>query len=132
MRHALTCILLLCSIILTAKPRWSEIEDRHTYKYVNTADDGTITYAKTEVLNGENVYIMARVKNDYLEASVYLRRYESDRQAENRFWEISSNYLVYCKEWEKPELFGYIFVYDGFIAVVRKNKLLVQIIIAYD
>ena len=119
-------ITLLFCISLSAKPLWNEIEDRLTYKYLETAEDGTITYGKAENWSGEDVLILARVKNGFLLASIYIRQYKTDYQAEHRFWEISSNFLANCIKWEKPEEFGYIFVYDGFTAVIYKRKLAVQ------
>ena len=128
----ISILFALFSMLLSAKPLWNEIGDRVTYRYMKTSEDGTITYGKKENWSGEEVLILARVKGGYLMASNYIRQYESDYQAERRFWEISSNYLANCIKWEKPEEFGYIFVYDGFTAVIYKRDNTVHVIHEYE
>lgn len=125
-------VFALFCMSLSAKPLWNEIDDRVTYRYMKTSEDGTIIYGKKENWSGEEVLILARVKGGYLMTSNYIRQYKSNYQAERRFWEISSNYLANCIKWEKPEEFGYIFVYDGFTAVVYKRDNTVQVIHEYE
>ena len=58
-------VFALFCMSLSAKPLWNEIDDRVTYRYMKTSEDGTIIYGKKENWSGEEVLILARVNYDF-------------------------------------------------------------------